>query len=149
MSEPEVPPAVLVKNLAQVPRVGVGVLLVKNGDEILVGKRKGSHGSGFYALPGGHLEFGETWEQCAVREAEEETGIRLKESSVTFATVNNNVMTEENKHYITIFMRADVPPETQGANMEPHKCETWLWVCFPNSPQLRCARRYAVVALKN
>uniref|UniRef100_A0A6T7UFD1 Nudix hydrolase domain-containing protein n=1 Tax=Pyramimonas obovata TaxID=1411642 RepID=A0A6T7UFD1_9CHLO len=120
---------------APVPRVGVGVLLIKGEDEILVGQRKGSHGSGFYALPGGHLEFGESWEQCAVREVLEETGIELLESSVSFAAVNNNVMTTENKHYITIFMKAKVPPETEAQNMEPHKCEGWIWVKYTEVPK--------------
>ena len=63
-----------------------------------------------------------------MREVLEETGIELQESSVTFAAVNNNVMTTENKHYITIFMKAHVPEKTVAQNMEPHKCEGWLWV---------------------
>lgn len=43
--------------------------------------RKGSHGDGEWALPGGHLEMGESFEQCAVREVEEETGIMVRHSS--------------------------------------------------------------------
>lgn len=43
--------------------------------KILIGKRKGSHGVGRYALPGGHLEAGESWRDCCLRELEEETGI--------------------------------------------------------------------------
>ena len=73
-----------------VVRVGVGVLVTR-GAEVLVGQRRGSHGAGDWALPGGHLEVGESWEACAARELEEETGIRLTDPPV-FAAVNNSVM---------------------------------------------------------
>ena len=58
--------------------IGVGVLLVAR-DEILLGKRSGSHGAGTWALPGGHLESGELIAACAVRETFEETGIKVTE----------------------------------------------------------------------
>ena len=74
-----------------VVRVGVGVLVTRGGSKVLVGQRRGSHGAGDWALPGGHLEVGETWEACAARELKEETGINLSEPPV-FAAVNNSVM---------------------------------------------------------
>ncbi len=56
------------------PRVGVGVIVVRTG-RVLLGLRQGSHGEGTWALPGGHLEFGETVPACAARELLEETGL--------------------------------------------------------------------------
>jgi dCTP diphosphatase len=51
------------------PRIGVGVLVADAINRtLLLGKRSGSHGEGEWAPPGGHLEFGESVEQCAVRE---------------------------------------------------------------------------------
>lgn len=55
-----------------------------------------------WALPGGHLEFGETLEACARRETEEETGLIL--DKVKFWTLNESVMADVKRHYITIFM---------------------------------------------
>jgi predicted NUDIX family NTP pyrophosphohydrolase len=48
-------------------RVGVGVMVVRNG-EVLFGRRRGAHGAGTWSLPGGHLEAGESVEACALRE---------------------------------------------------------------------------------
>lgn len=76
----------------------------------------------------------QSWEECAVREVEEETGIIIDPVNVSFATVNNNIMTDENKHYITIFMRVDVPPATQAVLKEPEKCEGWWWMKWPDIP---------------
>ena len=53
---------------APVPRVGVAVIVVRDG-RVLVGRRRSaSHGDGMWQFPGGHLEFGETVEACAARE---------------------------------------------------------------------------------
>ena len=45
-----------------------------------------------------------------------------------FATVTNDPMEDEGKHYITILMHAVVDDEQTVRNMEPHKCENWSWV---------------------
>ncbi len=49
------------------PKVGVGVIVVKEGKVLLL-QRKNSHGSGTWCFPGGHLEYGESLEECAKRE---------------------------------------------------------------------------------
>ncbi|GFH14781.1 nudix hydrolase domain-containing protein, partial [Haematococcus lacustris] len=81
------------------------------------------------ASAGGHLEFGESFEACAVREVLEETGITLRETDLSLAWANNNIFDDQQppKHYVTIFMHCCVPEETTASLMEPDKCEGWEW----------------------
>jgi len=117
--------------------VGVGVLCVdEETNTVLVGIRKGSHGAQTYALPGGHLELNETWEECARRELMEETGLSLQPQQMTHIYTSNDRM-ENNKHYITIFMMGKIIPGTQPVNTEPDKCEGWVfrkWEDLENLP---------------
>ncbi len=82
------------------PSVGVGVIVTKD-EEVLLIKRQGMHGYGCWCPPGGHVEYGETFEECARREALEETGIEV--GTVAFRAVTNNVFLEESKHSVTIW----------------------------------------------
>jgi len=97
------------------PKVGMGVLVLKN-DRVLFGKRKSSHVTGTWHPPGGHLEFGESLENCAKREVREETGIKIK--NIRFATATNDIFEEEGKHYITLYMVADWESGEPQAEMD-------------------------------
>ncbi|KAL4192701.1 hypothetical protein AMTRI_Chr06g195580 [Amborella trichopoda] len=84
-------------------------------------------------LPGGHLEFGETWEECAAREVRDETGLDVEK--VEFVTVTNNVLRSEArpKHYVTIIMRCVLhDPDQTSLNLEPDKCGGWEWYEWDN-----------------
>lgn len=113
------------------PKVGLGVIIVKDG-KVLLGKRKKSHGQGTWGFPGGHLEFGETFEECARRETLEEAGITIK--NIRFVYTTNDVMAAENKHYITIYMRADYD-SGEVQNLEPEKLEKWEWFAWSELPR--------------
>jgi 8-oxo-dGTP diphosphatase len=82
----------------KITKVGVGVLIFK-GDKILLGLRQGSHGENEYCGPGGHLEYGETAEQTALRETSEECGIKIK--NLQFLCVSD-LLKYAPKHYIDI-----------------------------------------------
>ncbi|KAK4484286.1 hypothetical protein RD792_011514 [Penstemon davidsonii] len=116
------------------PEVGVGVFLFK-GNKVLLGRRRTSVGHGTFALPGGHLEFGESFEDCAAREVKEETGLDI--TKIEVMTVTNNVLTEPRPvQLIAILMRASlVDPNQISVNLEPDKCDGWDWYDWNDLPK--------------
>ncbi|MBU0929821.1 MAG: NUDIX domain-containing protein [Nanoarchaeota archaeon] len=112
-------------------RVGVGVYILKD-NKILFGKRKGSHGSGTWCPPGGHLEFNESIEECAIREVMEETGIKIK--NIKLKSVTNDLHKNEDKHYITLHIIADYD-SGEVKLKEPEKFEKWEWIEWNNLPK--------------
>jgi 8-oxo-dGTP diphosphatase len=104
------------------PLVGISVLVVKDG-KILLGKRRGSHGEGEYAVPGGHLEHLESFYQCAVREVLEETGMEV--GPLRFLRVHNATQYAP-KHYVDLAFVA-VWQAGEPQVREPDKVESWAW----------------------
>jgi 8-oxo-dGTP diphosphatase len=112
------------------PRVGVGVIVQRDG-RVLLGLRSGSHGAGTWALPGGHLEFGETVAQCAAREVLEETGLVIDD--VTPGPYTSDVFAEAGRHYVTLFVVAR-SRHGEPQVCEPTKCATWQWFAWTALP---------------
>lgn len=111
-------------------RVGIGVFVLKDG-KFLVQKRTGAHGEGTWSLPGGHLEYGESFEDTACREVKEETGMNIK--NVRFAAVTNDLFAKEDKHYVTIWLLSDWAGG-KLQNKEPHKCTAQEWHTIDDVP---------------
>jgi 8-oxo-dGTP diphosphatase len=59
------------------PSLSADVTIIQNSSILLV-QRANDPYKGFWALPGGFIEPGETIEQCAIRETKEETGINVE-----------------------------------------------------------------------
>ncbi len=113
------------------PRVGFGALVVNLAGQILMGKRKNSHGSSTWALPGGHLEFGEEIVECYTREVREETGIRTE--NIKVLGITNDIFRNENRHYLTVFVIGQALSEVPELK-EPYKCEGWHWLGLKDFP---------------
>lgn len=113
---------------ATVP-VGVACFVWREG-KFLMMHRAGSHAGGVWSVPGGHLEPGESWEETAVREVLEETGMRI--ANLRYVAATNDVM-ESGKHYVSIWMEADW---TSGEPeiCEPEKCSGMQWCDFTTLP---------------
>ena len=94
------------------PKIGIGVIIIKD-NKVLFGKRKNSHGDGTWSLPGGHLEFGESWEDCALREVEEEVGITI--NNLHFVTATNDIFQAEEKAWDPSARFRQVSPPSSDA----------------------------------
>lgn len=115
------------------PSVGLGVYILNSKGEVLPGKRKSVLGKGEYAPPGGHLEFGETFEEGCKKEVKEETDLDI--DTVELFNVENNLyyVKTNNKHYVSLSFRTKYF-EGEPKVMEPEKCESWNWFSLDDLP---------------
>jgi 8-oxo-dGTP diphosphatase len=113
--------------------VGVGVGVVNTKDDlVLLLKRKSVHGEGTWSPPGGHLEFGETPEECAIREAYEETAVNI--DSLAFRGITNDIFRESEKHYVTLWFEGRYCSGTAIVNApyEASDVQWFAWDSFPS-----------------
>lgn len=104
------------------PKVGIGIIIEKEG-KILIGERLSGHGSQTFMLPGGHLEGGESFEDCARREVKEETGL---EDIIIRGVVSVGNDIAYDKHYVSIGILAEYV-SGEPYNAEPNVSKNWQW----------------------
>ncbi len=80
-------------------------------------------------MPGGKLDFGETFENGAQREVLEEAGITL--NTVEVMCVNQDII--ETAHFITIGLFSDAF-SGEPKVMEPDEITEWGWFDLDNLP---------------
>jgi 8-oxo-dGTP diphosphatase len=117
------------------PRVGVAVCVfdwIDGEAHVLMELRRGAHGAGTWSIPGGWVEYGETFERAALRELYEETGVQAEEAR--FVTAVTTVFEDEKLHCVTAYVAVKrwwVDPEDaallgsdprQPVNKIPDKC---------------------------
>ncbi|MCX6798300.1 MAG: NUDIX domain-containing protein [Candidatus Falkowbacteria bacterium] len=106
------------------PRGGVGVYIINERQELLLLLRNSVHAAGFWCPPGGHIEYGESFLQAAVKETKEESDINV--SVVETIGVTGDVYPAEQKHYITVHLKA-VKYDGEAKLMEPNKFSALKW----------------------
>ncbi len=79
---------------------------------------------GEYSIPAGHLDGGETVMDAAVREAQEEVGVKIEADDLVFSSVIHRLEDDER---VDFFVRVH---KWQGEpfNAEPDKCDDLRWV---------------------
>lgn len=118
----------------------VHIILINNNNKILLQKRKGSKlWPGYYALPAGHIDEGETQYDALIREAKEELGIEINPNDI----INNYVVLRRNFFEIdgkTLEPYIDYYFEIKKYNgvpkiIEEDKCDELLWADVNHLPE--------------
>lgn len=105
--------------------IGLGTqIIVRNKEgEILLSKRSKEIGFGEWELPGGHLEFGETFEQCVRRECREELGIEVKVSNLVSVAPN---FIQDNHYIVFVFLSSSFVGVPENKEPEVHSDMKWF-----------------------
>lgn len=83
------------------PHVSVVTLIIRKGKVLMIKRGDPPH-NGKWALPGGHLEFGEKLEEAAIREVKEETGMVSR--ILRFIAYHNEIISEgKRRFHIVLF----------------------------------------------
>ena len=102
------------------------------GDKILLLRRFNTgYRDGWYSVPAGHLDGGETVLAAAVREAREEIGVEIDPSALTFSSVMHR---SEGDERIDFFVHVHAW-EGEPVNAEPDKCDELRWTPLDALPK--------------
>jgi uncharacterized protein (TIGR00730 family) len=110
------------------PLVGVSAVVERDG-RVLLGLRRGAHGEGEWAFPGGKPGPGETPADAVARELAEETGLRA-------TRVEPLTWTDDRwpgLHFVTLHHRVEAEGEPEV--LEPAKCLEWRWCAWDELPE--------------
>lgn len=114
------------------PKVGTGVYILNNKNQLLLTKRIGALSPNTWCPPGGHLEFSEDFFTCAKRETKEESDLDVSE--IEIMAVTNDYFSDEQKHYVVIHMKA-IQWSGEPKIMEPDKCLEIGWFDLDKLPE--------------
>lgn len=126
---------------------GIGVVMVKDG-KILLGRRHADpdkadsafRSAGEWCIPGGKLDWGESLEDAAIREVQEETGITINSPRVVSVHNTKN----EHAHFVTVGLVAE-EWEGEPQVMEPDEMVEWAWFDLNDLPQPRYFPSFQVI----
>ncbi len=91
------------------------MVVIEDRKILLVKHRKGNRQ--YWVLPGGRLEYGETFIDCAVRELKEETGLIIEAEKFIF--LSEAIAPNRSRHIVNIYLKAKVVGGTLQLGDEP------------------------------
>lgn len=112
------------------PRISVDVIIEKTGDParpiLLIERHNPPHG---HALPGGFVDYGESLEQAALREAEEETGLAVRLEQLLYCY--SDPARDPRGHTVSVVFIA----QAMGAARAGDDARSVAWIEFGRWPE--------------
>ena len=109
--------------------------LLKDNKVLLLKRFNTGYEDGNYSMVAGHVDPGETFTQCIIREAEEEAGIILKPEDLKVVHfMHRDSKSNEFNERVDVFFMAE---KWNGdiTNREPNKCGDLSWFDLNNLPK--------------
>ncbi len=114
---------------------GIGLIVINKEGKLLLGKRHDNPEktrfrlAGTWSLIGGKMVLGDDFEEAAIREAKEETGMTIINPKVF--CVNNDI--NQYAHFVTVGLIAE-SYEGEPQVLEPDEMIEWKWFDINNLP---------------
>jgi mutator protein MutT len=111
--------------------VTIHLLFFRDDQVLLLRRFQTGYMDGYYSIPAGHLEGGETVRKAGVREAREEIGVQIDPDDMLFAGVFHRRSDDERVDFFFHVQKWDGEP----VNSEPTKSDDLRWVGMDNLPE--------------
>ena len=106
------------------------LILIRDGKVLLSRRFQTGYMDGHYSLPAGHVDEGETIEDCLVREVYEEIEVKIKKSDVRLTHVMHRKESDIRLDFFYIVKGY----EGEVKNMEKEKCDDLKWFKLDQLP---------------
>ena len=129
--------------------VGVGAAIFNSEGLLFITKRgkEAKNERGKWEIPGGSVEYGETFEQAIKREIKEAHGVEI--AVIELLGVCDHIIPDEHQHWVSPTYICKI---VKGAPkiIEPHKCEAFGWFSLQEAEKLPLSivTKYDITLLK-
>jgi len=106
-------------------------MLLRDGKTYLMRRVNTGYRDGYWSLPAGHVEAGESLRGALVREAREEAGLMIKPEDLI---QRHAMFRRSDRTYADYFFTCEAW-EGEPTITEPHKCDAAEWFALENLPE--------------